>query len=467
MIKTKINISNIFLIINLIISILLISSIIYLNVLKISLLLLVIIFIIGIFLISIFLTLKTNLKRLGLILSIILTLTYSILSFYLIKTNYLLNSININSKDTFKDIDVINEPFNIYLSGIDTYGSIKENSRSDVNMIISVNPKTKEILLVSIPRDYYVSIPRKSLYKDKLTHTSLYGIDISIKTVENLLDCNINYYIKVNFTSLINIIDAIGGINVYSSYTFTSKDNFNYKKGYNKINGEQALSFARERKAFTLGDRQRTSNQQEVFKAIFNKVKSKEIITRYIKILNSLEDSIITNMPKNRLTSLIKTQISNNYSWNINTYTLEGTDSYNYTYSNKSEKSYVMMPIEESISIASSLIKNIEKGESNDKVSYVSKEENLRVKLVRDNFTLVKGNEYIYHGYMVYYNNKDITNNKSIKELFSINGKNFNDYKDLVSYITYNLDIGEYYINYKITYMDETKIVKQKLIIIE
>ena len=152
-----INIYNIFLIINLIISILLISSIIYLNVLNTPLLLLVIIFIIGIFLISIFLTLKTNLKRLGLILSIILTLIYSILSFYVIKTNNLLNNININSKDTFKDIDVINEPFNIYLSGIDTYGSITDNSRSDVNMVISVNPKTKEILLISIPRDYYIN----------------------------------------------------------------------------------------------------------------------------------------------------------------------------------------------------------------------------------------------------------------------------------------------------------------------
>ena len=155
-----------------------------------------------------------------------------------------------------KDIDVTKKPFNVYISGIDTYGEISSVSRSDVNMVVTVNPETKQILLTSIPRDYYVKLHDKTGYNDKLTHAGLYGVDTSLKTIEDLLNIEINYYVKVNFSSVIDIVEALGGVEVYSDYSFTSIDGYNYTKGYNKVNGEEALSFARERKSFNAGDRQ-------------------------------------------------------------------------------------------------------------------------------------------------------------------------------------------------------------------
>ena len=377
-------------------------------------------------------------------------------------------TIKTNTSDIAKDINVIEEPFNIYLSGIDTYGSIASVSRSDVNMIISVNPDKHQILLTSIPRDYYVQVYGKNGYNDKLTHAGLYGVDTSIKTLENLLDTPINYYIKVNFSSVIDIIDAIGGINVYSDYSFTSIDNYNYTEGYNKLNGEEALSFARERKAFIEGDRQRVRNQQIVFKAIFDKCTSKEIITKYNKLLDSLMGSFVTNMKTSRITSLVRNQLNNNKSWNIITNSLEGSDSSNYTYSTPKYKSYVMIPDETSIIEAKSLINKVINGkELNSESELVNKniDNNLKVKLVRSSITLTKGEEYIYHGYTAIYKGKDITNDKDIKEEFIINNKTFTDYRELVRYITYNLESGTYTITYNITYKEETKVLNQEVII--
>ena len=365
-----------------------------------------------------------------------------------------------NANDIIKDINVIKVPFNIYISGIDTYGEISDVSRSDVNMIVSVNPNTRQILLTSIPRDYYIYLHNKTGYKDKLTHAGLYGIDISIKTLEDLLDTEINYYAKVNFTSVIDIIDAIGGITVYSDYDFTSRDNYNYNKGYNNLNGEEALSFARERKAFTLGDRQRVKNQQAVFKAIFDKCTSKKIITKYNKLLDSLQESFVTNMPTDRITSLIKLQLTKNYSWNIITNSLEGTDGSNYTYSSPMYKSYVMIPDNNSVIYSKKLINNIMNGNkisedqpniqvSNTDNKYTDiKIENFTVKLVRNTITFKEGEEYIYHGYIAVYNGKDVTKNNEIEEEFIVNDKKFNNYRDLVHYITYNLRNG----NHKVTY---------------
>lgn len=271
-------------------------------------------------------------------------------------------SIKIKTNNQAKEVDVTAKPFNIYISGIDTYGEISSVSRSDVNMVMTVNPKTKQILLTSIPRDYYVQLHGTTGTRDKLTHAGMYGVDMSISTIEDLLDIEINYYIKVNFTSLIDIVDALGGITVYSDYTFTSIDGKHFTKGNNAMNGEQALSFARERKAFSEGDRQRGKDQQAVISAIIKKVCSKSILSKYDSLLNSLEGKFQTNMSSKKITSLIKMQLNDMASWNVSTYNLEGVDSSNYTYSGGNTKLYVMEPVQGSVKKAGELIGKVING---------------------------------------------------------------------------------------------------------
>lgn len=273
--------------------------------------------------------------------------------------------------DVSRDINVLKEPFNVYISGIDTYGEISSVSRSDVNMIVTVNPSTQQILITSIPRDYYVKLYGKSGYRDKLTHAGLYGVDMSIHSLEELLDIEINYYVKVNFSSVVDIVDAIGDVKVYSDYDFTSVDNIHYKKGYNYLNGEEALSFARERKAFLMGDRQRIKNQQYLFSAILDKVMSKEIITKYSRILDAVRGDFVTNMKMERISSLIRLQLSNRYSWNVVINSLSGDDGKDYTYSAPSVKAYVMIPDSSSVSNAHDMIDSVLRGEKLEKVESV------------------------------------------------------------------------------------------------
>lgn len=245
-------------------------------------------------------------------------------------------------------VDVTKDSFNILISGIDTYGSITKVSRSDVNILVTVNPSTHNILLTSIPRDYYVLIPEFNEY-DKLTHAGIYGIETSVSTIENLLDTKINYYVKVNFTSVIDIVDAIGGITVNSSYDFTTPDGYHFTKGTNELDGEEALSFARERKSFADGDRVRGENQELILTAIINKAMSASIITDYVALLNALSDKFVTNITDEEITDFIKKQISEMPSWTIDSISLDGTDAYDYTYSYQKQKLYVMKPYQESI----------------------------------------------------------------------------------------------------------------------
>lgn len=272
-------------------------------------------------------------------------------------------TIKVKVEETLKDVNVTKKPFAIYISGIDTYGEIASVSRSDVNMVVVVNPTTKQILLVSIPRDYYVKLHGKNGSKDKLTHAGIYGIDMSIKTIEDLLDMEINYYLKVNFTSVIDIVEALGGLEVYSEYTFVSYSGFSFKKGYNKVNGEQALDFARTRKAFSTGDRQRGKNQQALIEAVIRKATSKSIITKYNSLLSAIDGKYQTNMSTKKITSLIKMQLNDMSTWNITSYSLSGTDSNNYTYT-YNQLLYVMEPNKDSITEASLLIDKVTIGES-------------------------------------------------------------------------------------------------------
>lgn len=266
--------------------------------------------------------------------------------------------VELEIKKVGKEVDIIKEPFTIYISGIDTYGSITKVSRSDVNILVTINPKTNKILLTNIPRDYYVNLAEIN-EKDKLTHAGIYGIETSLKTIENLLDIQINYYVKVNFSSLIKIVDSLDGVNVNSAYDFTTIDGYTFKKGINKLNGEAALSFSRERKAFLEGDRIRGENQTRVLAAIIEKACSSSIIMNYNDLLKALKGSFITNLEDSKIRGFIKKQISNPTIFTVESISLNGTDSSNYTYSYKKNKLYVMEPSIESIESAKSKIKSI------------------------------------------------------------------------------------------------------------
>ena len=271
--------------------------------------------------------------------------------------------VKIKVESTLKDVDVAKKPFAIYLSGIDTYGEISSVSRSDVNIVVVANPKTYQILLISIPRDYYVQLHGTTGYKDKLTHAGIYGIDMSIQTLEDLLEMDINYYVKVNFTSVIDIVDALEGLEVYSEYTFISYSDFSFKEGMNSVNGEQALDFARTRKAFVDGDRQRGKNQQAVIEALVRKLSSKKVITKYNSLLNAVNGKYQTNMSTKKITSLVKLQLDKMPKWTVTSYSLSGYDSSNYTYT-YNQLLYVMEPDEDTVEEAKSLIQKVLNGET-------------------------------------------------------------------------------------------------------
>ena len=280
-------------------------------------------------------------------------------------------SVNIEIKDELvKNVDITKEPFNVFISGIDTYGKVTSVSRSDVNMLISINPTTHKVLFISIPRDYYVPLNGiATKLKDKITHAGIHGINTSVKTVEDLLSIDINYYAKVNFTSLISIVDELDGIDVTLDQAFTAyyeekneTIHYTFKKGENHLNGKQALAFARERKSLAQGDVERVKHQQMILEAIMNKVLSKKIITKYNDLLKDLDGKVITNLGTENITKLVKQQIKNMPSWSIDKYTLEGENSHQYTYSYPSVKSYVMLPKEESVKKAKEMIQNLRDG---------------------------------------------------------------------------------------------------------
>ena len=230
-------------------------------------------------------------------------------------------------------------------------------------MIMTINPKTKQILMTNIPRDYYVQLHDTTGYKDKLTHAGIYGVDTSIKTLEDLLGIKIDYFFKVNFSSLQNIVNALDGVDVYSEYNFQSWNGYNFTKGYNHVDGKAALAFARERHTFTDGDNQRGKNQQALIEAIFRKCTSSSIITKYNSLLNSLKDSMITDMPMKSITSLAKMQLRDDASWSITSNSVKGTGSSEYTYTYPYQYLYVTLQDEESIKEAKDKIAKVAEGE--------------------------------------------------------------------------------------------------------
>ena len=253
---------------------------------------------------------------------------------------------------TGADIDPTTEPFNLYITGIDRWAGEEDLDRSDVNMIMTINPVTKKILLTSIPRDTYVKL-HTAQQMDKLTHTGVYGVDETINTVEDWLNIDLAYYLKLNFSSMRAIINAIGGIDVYSPVAFDSDiSEYSYVKGWNHLNGKQALYFARERHAFEGQDSMRVENQQRVVKAVIKKLTtSTTLLTKYGEIMEVAGSNLSTNMSYHEIQDLIKMQMTDLASWDVETQKIEGEYDMDYVASLSSRNKYsVYRPDTESVS---------------------------------------------------------------------------------------------------------------------
>lgn len=254
--------------------------------------------------------------------------------------------------------------YTIYLSGIDTRGEMTAKSRSDVNILATVNTDTHGILLVSTPRDYYVPLSISNGVPDKLTHAGIYGIDVCMDTLGMLYDIDINYYFRINFGGFVKVIDALGGITVDSDYDFDSKNilGYHFNKGENYLNGDQALVFARERYAFQEGDRQRGKNQMAVIRGVVKKALSPEILTSYSSILSSLDGCFGTNITYEEIAQILQQQLTNGGDWTIVSYSVDGTGATEKPYS-MSQKAYVMVPDYNTVDKAKSLMEKVRNGE--------------------------------------------------------------------------------------------------------
>lgn len=238
-------------------------------------------------------------------------------------------SIPIGESGVVKAVDVTKEPFNVYISGLDFSGDISQNYHSDVNIIVTVNPKTHQVLMTSIPRDYYLNLPSKASM-DKLTHSGLYGISETIGAVEEMMGIDINYYVKVNYNTVVNLVDAIGGIDIDSPYGFTTHkmqdlSGITFVEGANHLDGRMALAYSRERASWVDGDMRRNENQQLILEAILKKATgSTAILTSYTSILDAVRGNMETNFSEDEMKALVKMQIDKMPSWDITKTALKG-----------------------------------------------------------------------------------------------------------------------------------------------
>lgn len=267
--------------------------------------------------------------------------------------------VSLNSASDSKEV----RPLNIYISGSDSRSNtIYNKSRSDVNIILTINPYTKTILQTAIPRDYYVEVSGTKGLKDKLTHAGIYGVEASKRTIENLLDIEIDYTIKVNFNAVTELVDLIGGIEIYSDTDFNSShiSGWHITKGWNKMDGAKALAYSRERYAYTSGDRHRIKNQQQVLEAIINGViNDKSLLLKYNDLLNTLSSLYRTDINKDLITNFIKDQLDTKASWNFESITIDGKGAMLPTFTAPKNKRYVMIPNEEDIISAHEKINEI------------------------------------------------------------------------------------------------------------
>lgn len=258
------------------------------------------------------------------------------------------------------------ESINIYLSGSDSRQGIINNTLSDVNIIMTINPKTNKILLTNVPRDYYVQLDGTTGTKDKLTHAGFYGIDMSKKTLGNLFDIKIDYSIKIGFNGVVKMVDLVGGVDINSdTYVklFDGKKYFNVNKGMNHFDGAEALAYSRERKSYQDGDRHRGRNQQQVIEAVLKKIMTdKSLLLKYDTLLNSFKELYVSDIPRELISMYIKNQLENMNGWEIEMQEVTGYDSGGYTYSMPGWYLYVMEPDMDSVNTAKNKIKNVING---------------------------------------------------------------------------------------------------------
>ena len=271
---------------------------------------------------------------------------------------------------------ITKESFVVYLSGVDNRGELTENARSDVNILAVVNPETKQVALINTPRDYYVDLAGTDS-KDKLTHAGLYGVETSMATLGNLYGVNVEHYIRINFAGFISIIDAIGGVDVYSDQAFTSVgspgyyDPTTFAEGWNHLDGKSALAFARERHAFKTGDIQRGINQMKVIDAMAEKLKSPALLMSFSKLMDAMADCFVTSLSQEQISALVRMQLSDLSSWDIQSYSVTGTGAKSSKcYSAKGQSLYVMKPDENSVNEAKALVAAVLGGE--DKLTSTS-----------------------------------------------------------------------------------------------
>lgn len=275
--------------------------------------------------------------------------------------------------------NTLTDTFTIYLSGNDECGELNKAGRSDVNILIVVNPKTKQILLINTPRDYYVNVYSLSsgIGKDKLTHAGNFGVDASMKTLSVLYDnWDIDFFVRLNFTSVEEIIDALGGITVESDIEFTTSADtsdipFHFVKGKNVLDGERALAFCRERQSLPGGDNRRGENQMLVIQALVDKVTSPAILYNYNNVLNSVRNLIQTSLEDDDIASMVKLTMDNSNDWNVQSYAVSGTGAYGPSYFFGYSSIYVSEPDMPTIKTAVELMNKIKDGEVFDVDEYL------------------------------------------------------------------------------------------------
>jgi LCP family protein required for cell wall assembly len=260
--------------------------------------------------------------------------------------------------DIPNEVDIKTEPFIMLISGTDSRVGLQEVARSDVNMLAVVNPKEHKILLVSIPRDYYVQLHGTTGTKDKLTHAGVYGIEMSRKTIEDLFGININYTTKVSFGTVISVVDAIGGIEINSDRALTTHTNksCHIQQGVQTLDSACALAYARERYAYESGDRHRVQNQQDVTEAILKKLGDPRYLAKYPKIMKSAEGSFETSMSYDMITDFAKAQLASLHPWTIEKISVDGTGAMLPTYSMGAQNLYVMIPDQSTVDAAKAKI---------------------------------------------------------------------------------------------------------------
>lgn len=271
-------------------------------------------------------------------------------------TKVLLKTTHQTQIDVDTNKDVTDRVFTMYLSGIDVEGKISTTSRSDVNIIAVVNPKTHQVLLINTPRDYYVPLSISKGVKDKLTHAGIYGVDVSMDTLGMIYDIDLEYYFRINFTGFKDMVDALGGIRVYVDRSFiawTNKEQ--YTKGYMDMNGYMALGFVRERKAYPDGDNQRGRNQMAVIQQIVDKASSPAILNDFSGLMDSLEGSFETSLSSSQISSLVRMQLDEGGSWTILSYGVTGESARKPVYSMSTEQS-VMIPDMDTVEKAKKLM---------------------------------------------------------------------------------------------------------------